>query len=45
MQVLWTNRRPGIEKIVAEVASKYPNWSQARVLAEAKNLWTARNKS
>lgn len=36
------NRRPGIEKVIAEVRRRSPSLSEQEVLAQAKVLWTSR---
>lgn len=36
-------RRPGIEKLLAEIQRRNPTWSMDRARAEAKCQWHARN--
>lgn len=37
------HRRPGLEKLVAEMRARNPGWSVQRVISEAKAEWTARH--
>lgn len=38
---VWTNRRPGIERVLADVRKRKPKLSMAEAMIEAKSLYTS----